>query len=203
MQIPGPTSIQTNAAPPWAYPGGGAWISPGGQSNGSVTPVAGTLYVYAFIAPATFTISNMATQLTGSPSSDSIIRVGAWAPGVGFAPGALICDSGALAVTTSGTKIFGGVSGSFNAGLNFLGFVYNVSTTPGACESCALGTFGYPYEGFSYYQTGTNPNIAQGNDGTVFTQTGVTGALPNPFAGSWVGNSNSPARPITILFRVN
>lgn len=196
MLIPGPAQVNL-VSPSWGFPGGGSWVSPLYQANGTITPVTATLYVYPFVAPRAFEISAMACQIANTPSGDSIIRLGAWSPTVtGFAPGALICDTGGLAVPTGGTKTLP-VSGSFQAGINFLGLVYPVSTTPGTVE------FSNPQAGmFAYYLAGTNPSLAQGNDGSVFTQAGVTGALPNPFVGTWVGNSNSPNRCPTIALRV-
>jgi hypothetical protein len=209
--LPSPAQV-TNQAPPLQYPAGGSWISPFGQANAAATPVVGTVYACGFVVPSAISCIGLGIQLQNAPSSDAVVRVGIYSQvAARYLPSSVLCDSGDISTgASSGAKSAAIAATTIPAGLVFAAYCFTTATSLTNAVSTGLGSGAggpsmlLPAQGFVYYGVASTPTVALGNDGTVFTQTGVAagGARPAPFAGSWVGNSNTPSRPATIYLRV-
>jgi hypothetical protein len=182
----------------------GMWFSPFGQSNTTATPIVGELYLSPFVLPQDLPVQAISLQLSAATSNDAALRmcvydnvVNNWLPNSPKIDATIAAGS-----ALNGAQVVSGLSVTIKSGIVWIGYVFTAGTTLTNVVQCGYGGAG----GFKtfpvWYGSGATPNIANGNDGTVARQTGVTGVAPNPFTGALRTDSSGPSRPPTIMLRV-
>lgn len=171
--------VKTRASGDWFFPYG-AWVS------STMTPGADQVYAQPWLADSSFTLAAIQLDVTAGQAGTTV-GLGLYADN-GGRPGALVIDGG----TVSGAAIAQPVAILTPAPAIVAGTVYWLAVcahgaTPPTVRSCGTNSVTQPV-GIRVANPG--PPGAQAGSIMGFVQTGVTGALPNPFTGTTFANNS-------------
>lgn len=142
--------------------------------NANAIPAEARMYVVAFPVRKKTTFDRIATFAIANGTAGAVLRLGIYADDGFCYPGALVVDAGTVAMAAGApvTKEIT-ISQSLDAGIYWLAAVIQGVAGTRPTMICSAGT------------TTATPNLAltaspHVNE-TAYTQTGISGALPNPF----------------------
>lgn len=157
--------------------GGTFYYSPPFAQSGNLALTQNKAYATPYYVPVTTTFVSIGVVTTGTASATT--RLGIYSDNNGV-PGALVLDAGNIATATSGFKTIT-ISQSLTKGWYWL-----TAAMQGAAGSlnCSGANQGVVTIGV------TNPFSSGGLNG--YSQTGVSGALPSPWGGTYTEESRTP-----------
>jgi hypothetical protein len=163
-------------APSFAY---------GHFANGVLTMVLNTLYHQPILLPDSVSISQITVGVNNAGSAGALVRLGIYLPGSDGLPGSLLVDAGTIngaSATLQSISINETISG-----LVYLSAVAQVAT----CTTRSITTGSIP----DYAAVGAT-TLMQNRQ--VFSETGVTGALPATAASPQTPTATGIAMRVTI-----
>jgi hypothetical protein len=158
------------------------WLNGPGSGNTNQTAAADQLNLVPVEVPLDCTLDRIGIWVAVAGSAGAVLRLGLYAYNGGF-PGALLVDAGTVDGTTVGFKA-ATISLPVTAGFYFAGVAQQGAPTTRA------GLDGLANNVAQRGATVATP--FSGSNAAGYGQTLVSGALPNPFAGTEATNSGLP-----------
>lgn len=158
------------------YIAGYYYSNPGIGVAANHTCTLDTMFLFSFVVVENHTFDRIGVHVITAGTSSNVVRLGIYSSTDG-APGALVVDAGTVSSTSTGGKTIT-ISQALTPQRYWLAVVSQVGT---ACQLNGIGFYTDSGSATGYTSVGSlTPHSEVGVPRTGWSQTSVSGALPNP-----------------------